>query len=275
VSGWSIPLPDASEWRPEQRDVHREPMAEIEPGAIVLYERKPYRVATATMDDPLNWPESTREKWIEDGAPDPATWHRRPYTVSVHPVEEPDAKPLWLGASARSWWYVAPEHYSICRLCREIPPCAHAHAAKVMEDAAGKMGQVLSILPGCCHCCGNPVTRREKTILFEGPNLIRPDLGDDSALFHLRQSCNWAAYRYDVRWAAAVEGRRRKLYCAGRRRDHYDGTWDCTLGAECTGDVQHESSEWHQPGRGLTAGCWCVSGDLTARIEQQMRDGER
>lgn len=73
---------------------------------------------------------------------------------------------------------------------------------------------------------------------------------------------------------AAEPGRRRKLYCKGRRRDHYDGTWDCTLGAECTGDVQHESGEWHQPGRGLTSGCWCVSGDVTARIEAQMRGDE-
>lgn len=161
MSGWSIRLPEPDEWRPDQNDVHREPMAEIEPETIVLYDRKPYRVATVSMDNPLSWPASVREKWTDDGMPDPEAWLGRPYTVSAHPVDEPDAKPLWLGATARSWWWVLPEHYSICRLCREIPPCRHVHGEKAMAYAAGKMDQVLAILPGCWCVSGDVSARIE------------------------------------------------------------------------------------------------------------------
>jgi hypothetical protein len=66
-------------------------------------------------------------------------------------------------------------------------------------------------LPGCCNCCHEPVTTRQKTVLFEGPNLRYPNLGQDSALFHTRADCRWDARRYDGFWARAVPGRVQKF----------------------------------------------------------------
>src|SRR6185312_8341072 len=39
--------------------------------------------------------------------------------------------------------------------------------------------------------------------------------------------------------------------------------------------VHHQAYTWHRPGIATGDGaCWCTTGDLTARIEQQMRDGK-
>jgi hypothetical protein len=66
-------------------------------------------------------------------------------------------------------------------------------------------------LPGCCHACREPITARQKSVTFEGPNLLFPELGDDSAVFHLREMCRWAARRYDETWTKAQPGRRQKF----------------------------------------------------------------
>lgn len=66
-------------------------------------------------------------------------------------------------------------------------------------------------LPGCCMCCNEPVTQRQKSVLFEGPNLRYPGLGDDTAVFHTRSACMWDARGYDEAWAKAAEGREQKF----------------------------------------------------------------
>lgn len=62
-------------------------------------------------------------------------------------------------------------------------------------------------LPGCCHFCYEPVTRRQKSVLFEGVNLRYPELGEDTAVFHTRQYCLRDARGYGEAWVAAVPGR--------------------------------------------------------------------
>ena len=271
MTAWSLPLPDRTEWRPEQRGPGGTPTHLLTPGTLVVWERAPYRVLEINERDPHDWPEKYTERWLEHGCPDPATWSERPLVLIVRHEPEPDAKPVHLLARASHWWTTLPEHYSVCRLCGELPPCREVHTETVMADAAQKMDAVMSILPGCCHACREPVTRRQKTIRFEGANLIRPDLPDGSAIFHLRESCHYSAQRYDARWAVADPARRRKLYCEGRGRHHYDGSFDCT-DPECPGKpptVGHRSEEWHTldgTRRGYTSGCWCVSGDLAARL---------
>lgn len=277
MAAWTLRL-DRTEWLPEQIQSHdnrarRASTGELTPGMLVVYERKPYRVQTVSLDDPLNWPASTRDRWQDDGMPDPAAWHRRPYTLGLRHEPEPDAAPLWLSAAASVSWWTLPEHYSVCRLCGQLPPCRDVQTEAVMTQESERLNREMAIVPGCCHSCREPVTKRQKTITFEGANLIRPDLGDGTALFHLREACRDDAVRYDERWAAAEPGRVRLLFCEGRRRNHYDGTADCTEGAACPGDVGHRSAEWHRPvgGSPYTSGCWCVSGDLTPRFAG--RDG--
>lgn len=65
-------------------------------------------------------------------------------------------------------------------------------------------------LPGCCNCCNccdEPVTKRQKSVLFEGPNLRFPQLGEGTAVFHARGWCRGDARRHDEVWAKAAPGR--------------------------------------------------------------------
>jgi hypothetical protein len=262
---------DSDAWHPEQRGAGYASTHALKPGALVIYERKPYRLLTVTEDDPLAWPNSTRDRWVDLGMPDPKTWERRPFTLSLRHEPEPNSDPVRLSAIASYGWRTLPEHYAVCRLCAEIPPCTHVHTEAVMVVAAKRMDIEMAIMSGCCHACREPITKRQKTIAFEGANLIRPDLPDGSVIFHKREACWGSARSYDERWAAAEPDRRRKLYCEGRHRTHYDKSTDCTEGAECPGNVDHRSREWHHPtdGSRYTSGCWCVSGDLAARFENE------
>lgn len=259
---------DGPSWFPQQRTGYATSES-LAPDQIVIWERNAYRVIETRERSRSDWPEAYRDRWVDQGMPDPATWFERPFAVTLRLEQDPDAEPLRLLGPAGHAWNTLPEHYSICRVCRQIPPCTHAHNQAVMAAAAKKLDAEMALMPGLCHACLEPITRRQKTITFEGENLVRPDLGDGTAIFHLRTSCRPQAERYDARWAAAGRGRRRKLYCAGRRRHHFDGTADCTEGETCPGDVSHESTEWHTPDGAAsryTSGCWCVSGDLTARL---------
>ena len=62
-------------------------------------------------------------------------------------------------------------------------------------------------LPGCCNSCHEPVTQRQRSVLFEGTNLRYPQLGENTAIFHTRRSCLWDAQGYDEAWAQAAPGR--------------------------------------------------------------------
>ena len=51
------------------------------------------------------------------------------------------------------------------------------------------------------------MTRRQKAVVFEGPNLRYPELGDDTAVFHTSQLCLRDARGYGEVWARVVPGR--------------------------------------------------------------------
>lgn len=86
-----------------------------------------------------------------------------------------------------------------------LPP---KREATVHRACVGKAKHVTATpLPGCCNFCHEPVTQRQKSVLFEGPNLRYPQLGEDTAVFHTRQYCLRDARGYGEAWAATVPGR--------------------------------------------------------------------
>lgn len=233
-------------------------------GQLVIWDRRGHRVIEVREREETNWPEKFRNLWVDQGMPDPKTWSARPFIVVVRPEDQPDAKPLHLLGSANSMWRVLPEHYAVCRLCAEIPPCRHVHNETIAERATERFEKEMSILPGMCHACREPITQRQKSVRFTGPNLIRPDLGDDSAVFHLRSKCFNSMYAYDERWAKAT-GNPRRFYCEGHRTVHQGGEQECTELAACPGDVDHRMTLWHHPEGargGKYGGCWCLVNNL-------------
>lgn len=262
---------DPTEWHPDDRRTGRRETATLEAGMLVEWERKPHRVISCTQDEPLDWPASTREKWLEADMPEPAEWHQRPYTLALRPELTPGGKDVWLSAQAFYRWWTPPEHFALCHLCHELSPCSHVWGEEVTKQAGREMEAVMKLIPGCCLHCTEPVTRRQKSVRFEGENLVRPDFGEGTAIFHSRKACWSAASDYDRRWAQAHPGRQRKLRCTGLLRHHFGGSEECSEGVECPqvpggAFVAYDHTEWHNPeyGSRKTMGCWCVSGDLMA-----------
>jgi hypothetical protein len=231
-------LPDIVLRRYQQHGTRATRTSGLNAGDIVVWDDKPHRIQLIAPLPPCAWPEDYHTRWHEDGHPELRTWLGLPYAIVVRHEPDNDAAPIRLIGPARAAWTVLPEHYTVCRLCAELPPCRHVRTEAEIAHATAQLEAALALAPGTCHGCGQPITARHKTIVFEGPNLINPALGDDSAAFHNRRTCTSAAEHYDAQWAAAAPGRRRKLSCDGTRREGL-----CSRGTDCPGDVRHPANE--------------------------------
>ncbi|WP_406145106.1 hypothetical protein [Streptomyces anulatus] len=256
---------DPDEWRPTQGHSRlRANTGRLKPNSILVWDRQPYRLIEVRERDHADWPQNYRDAWVKHGMPDPATWSYRPRVVVIQLDDQPQSKPLHLLCPDSTYWYVLPEHYWVCRRCQEVPPCRHAHTEAVVERASERMEEEMAIQPGVCHGCREPISKRQKSFTFPGPNLIRPDLGDGSAIFHTRRSCYGSLDSYDKRWAAAEPGRERLLYCPHTLTEHNDGSSECSSPA-CLAEgreeglVQHAMWVRHHPQLKAGQGCWCLA----------------
>lgn len=189
----------------------------LQPGMIVVFERKPWRLVEV-RERPIDlWGEQWERKFDEDvrwwerygrgpypeSRPEKATWRHRPVSVVLLPDGKPNAKPVHLIGPASHEWPVLPEHYAVCRVCGELPPCPEELADRDVELQMAKTEELMSIPAGHCLGCGEAITSRMKAVQFPGPNLWRPDLGDGSAVFHARRECSADVGRYREQWKAA------------------------------------------------------------------------
>lgn len=253
-------------WRPSQSTAWTE-TCELEKDDVIVADRKPFLIDRIQEIRSDQWPQEYVDLWLKQEMPDAETWRGRP--LRVHGFWQSPGADTRLHstiAPAKHTWDVLPEHYSVCHKCLELPPCRHVHTETVMRSATAKMARDMAILPGACHACKEPISTRQKTFTFPGANLIRPDLGDGSVIFHTRRKCFNAMHAYDKRWAAAEEGRRRFFYCEGTQTIHFDESTECT-DAQCTATgelkdwVDHQCRIWHHPqGSRVARGCWCLVG---------------
>lgn len=169
-------------------------------------------------------------------------------------VHSPDASDRHLSArfghQLRAWWPL-PEHYAVCHRCGDLAPCrAHTDAILAAEQAV-RMERELRLLPGCCPACQEPVTSRQRSIVFEG-EYVRNPLGPPDVAFHLRRECRGEAARYEEAWVRADPTRARSLLtltCAGTVVVCGDRH------AECFGADDQACPSIHARHRGYTA-CW-------------------
>lgn len=270
----SIEVP-ADRWYSGQPTGHC-PTFKLTQGQFVIADRKPFRIERVRPLETHEWPDKWVELWRARGMPDADEWRERPYRVDGF-WENPGADQRVHGTIAPHghMWDVLPEHYAVCRLCGELPPCTHVHNERITERATERLNEDMAILPGACHGCREPITKRQKSFTFPGANLVRPDLGDHTAIFHTRGKCYSALASYDKRWAAAEPDRARLFFCEGTLVHHADGSRecsqdDCTAKGELRDLVDHRCTVWHRPtasramydviGRAGEELCWCLDG---------------
>ena len=185
---------------------------QLKPGVLVIWDRQPYRVVEVA-ERPLDlWGEKYDEQfaaavdaWERYGRgdrPEKATWRSRPMAFVLQPDGKPHEKPVHLIGPANHSWDVLPEHYWICAACGELPPCRHAEAERIADAEAAQADVLMDIPPGHCLGCGEYVTSRQQATRFPGPNLWRPDLPENSAVFHARNECSTPREKYQEQWEA-------------------------------------------------------------------------
>lgn len=221
-----MPGPGKSGWQPSsakrryENAIHARSMArryvQLAVGTLVIFERAPWRIVAIDERPDDLWGDEYEDAFTRHlkvwesrklgDRPERHTWRGRPIAVQIVPAADPQAEPIHLVGPGNHQWDVLPEHYSICAACGELPPCRHETNEQQADRIAARNDVLMDIPPGHCLGCGEHITRRQKAHRFPGPNLWRPDLPDNSAVFHARQECADGADRYQRQWEEAGNG---------------------------------------------------------------------
>ena len=238
-------------WEPEGGE--RRDWRDVGPGDLLAFDREVWRVIENRPVPVVDWDDDDRERfeaWRRKGVTE-EEWRFRPLVLMAEPASggervHLEVKPY---AGMRPLAYVLHPHYPRCSECGRPWPCPELGITHEVRKQSAEMERLSAILPGCCWSCGEPVTRRQKSIAFEGENLLLP--GAPPVAFHLRSGkpyCSSAAVSYEKRWVAADPGRHPRLYCTGRLIIHVDAP-ECTEDPFCPGDRVQHSSFWNHRSR--------------------------
>jgi hypothetical protein len=223
-----------SEWRPAMstRNYARQP----EVGSLIGHAHRVWRVTGIEWQNPGDWSERAREQWMQTGMRDP--WDRAPFRVLV---KKPGGGGRQHSMLVEPWhytsWHLMPEDFAVCVKCGDPAPCREYEQAKQAEREMAKAAEEMALPDGCCPACREPISTRQKTHRFPGPNLLNP-LGLGDVEFHTRRKCHHGAARYEEMWVAADPTRERSLLtlkCSGHIVTHGDGSAECVgrSGEDC------------------------------------------
>ncbi|WP_327591262.1 hypothetical protein OHA25_61125 (plasmid) [Nonomuraea sp. NBC_00507] len=214
-----------------------------EPGQLIALRHAVWRVEKV-QDLPLS--DTDRDKWLDAGMPNIATWRRRPYRVRAQWVA--GAKPEWLTAAQTSaqmdipadtymtWHVYEGGRWPQCSCCGEPMPCWAELEDEQITASLNRVAKMEAIPPGACWACAEPITTRQKSITYPGDNLDLP--GGQEPRFHIRSRCRSFAERYEEQWLAADPRRQRLLTwpsCGGILLVHADGDSECVVGRDPLG----------------------------------------
>lgn len=250
------------QWRPEgvERSGPIGRRRRVSVGDVVAVERRAWEVTHVRVEDPTTEEELRLRAYVA-----PYREERLPYSVTLRrlhgPKHENENSRAEVGFRVGVWWEQPLPRYvdgrvPLCSCCGHPWPCLIADqerlAAKELQTAERQM----RLMPGCCPACEEPVTLRQKSITFGGPNVRNPLA--EGPTFHLRRQCRHAAAQYEEAWVNDEPGRPRSLLtlsCAGNLIVHGDGS------AECFGAVDSDCPSVYAHHRGLrscylqSAGC--------------------
>lgn len=220
-------------WEPQGGELKQ--WRDLQPGDLIVNHRKVWAVREVRPVPVVDWDDRDREEYRARNRPGVAEefWPHRPLYLIVVPATGGKRRHVKVRpCRSLRGVYVLHPHYPVCKECGEPWPCPELDIKAEVDKQSAEMARLESILPGCCWCCGEPVTSRHKAIVFDGENLLLP--GGPPVVFHRRRRskggrhlCRSAAISYEERWVPAEEGRQWRLTCPGNVVRHVDGL-DCS-----------------------------------------------
>lgn len=136
----------------------------------------------------------------------------------------------------RAWWGVAAR-YPVCSCHGHPYPCLDVDRDRLVAATRARTERLLAgAQAGVCQSCRQPITARQKTVVFPEPSLLVP--GAPGPVFHAgRTDCWWAAHAYETKHRLpAFPEVTRITSCPGDAFVHKIGMWvECTAGPACTG----------------------------------------
>lgn len=257
-------------WEPEGGE--RREWRDLQPGDLIQLRRKIWRVTAEVRAVPvIDWDEHDREYFRTHCGPwdgksirrkannvtSEEDWALRPVYLIVLPARSGRRVHKKVRPYVQPQVYVLPAHYPVCAECGEPYPCPEIGINREVRKNSAEMERLAAIMPGCCWACGEPVTGRQASAVFEGENLLLPC--GPPPVFHLRRGsgCRAAAMKYEQQWVPAAGGRLWRLQCSGRVTRHVDGE-ECDR-PECPGvRVYHDERSAHVITEGGVAIRWAV-----------------
>lgn len=221
-------------WRPAMSTLCYDRQPPV--GALIGLSYKVWRVVGIEPLNPGDWSERARDEWMTSGMPDP--WRLAPFRVLAAPPDGGKQGSMLIEPWHYLTWRLVPEDYAVCVRCGEPAPCREYEQRVQAEKEMAAAEKEMQLPDGYCPACREPITTRQKTHRFPGPNLLNP-LGASDVEFHTRGKCHSGAALYEERWVAADPSRERSmltLKCTGSVITHADGSAECVGrrdGAEC------------------------------------------
>lgn len=229
-----------NDWHPTGTDRRYGTTRRPNVGDTVAYARRAWEVMHVADAEPT--PEEAESlaarapKWRDEASP---------YTITLRRIHGPEHE---RENSAHDVGFRVPvsayrpfETYRngrvpLCSCCGHPWPCLEADQQAWAKKELQRAEREMRLMPGCCPSCEEPVTSRQKSITFGGPNVRNPLA--EGPTFHLRRKCRHDAQRYEEAWVSAEPGRSRSLLtltCAGTVIVHHDGTAECfgATGSDC------------------------------------------
>jgi hypothetical protein len=212
----------------------------------MAYKHAVWRVESCAPLERALWNESDEQAWLSSGMPDP--WADGPYRMEVQHVGGVRQANLREGRGAltvhlpysrsgqwvptsRSWHVYPTERWPQCSCCGEPMPCQAELLDRQVDAGMAKLDAHAAKMPGCCWCCGEPITARQRSVVYAGTNLDLPS--GPEVRFHTRRGCARVAAEYEERWRAQEAGRPRYLTwprCPGTLLTHQDRSQECVGG---------------------------------------------
>lgn len=230
---WMLPASRPDRWFPANTmSMHHPP----EPGRLVAYDHAVWRVIEVNPVPADLWTEHDHQavrgvKPAYRNVAEPAVVVIRPVQITSDDVKARNHDKHLRHHSFTTWYVYQDEHYPVCALCGEPPPCRERMGQRFATRELDRMTRFEN--PGVCPACEEPVTGRQKSLTF-ADNMEIP--AGPPVTFHLRGKCWTAAAQYEQQWVQADPTQRRAtLSCAGHITNHNDGTYECTELANCSG----------------------------------------